>query len=100
MCVVSMQAFAQTQADELTSGKVYRIKTANQASNAQAKGYVSDNNGTLLLQSLNTDDAANAAQLWTVTAVEGQEGYYQIQNNSTKRYLQPTNDNSTAVTTS
>lgn len=100
MCVVSVQAFAQTQADELTSGKVYRIKTGNQASNAQAKGYISDNNGTLLLQSLNTDNAANAAQLWTVTAVEGQEGYYQIQNNSTKRYLQPTNDNSTAVTTS
>lgn len=88
---------AQFQVPELVSGTYYRIKTAATRSDAQTYPYLADDNNFVRCQALCETAGAEDAQLWLVTAVTGKDNFYVVQNKKTKKYLQPTNDESSQI---
>lgn len=96
--VASLHAQMQHAVSDLVSGTYYRIKNANTRSEAQAKGYLADESGTVKAQAFSSTDAD--VQLWLVTAVTGKSGYYTIQNKLTKKYLQGPEDTTSKIATS
>lgn len=93
--VVSLRA--QIQVPELVSGTYYRIKTAATRSDAQTYPYLADDNNFVRCQALCETAGTEDAQLWLVTAVTGKDNFYLVQNKKTKKYLQPTNDESSQI---
>lgn len=88
---------AQFQVPELVSGTYYRIKTAATRSDAQKYPYLADDNNFVRCQALCETAGTEDAQLWLVTAVTGKDNFYLVQNKKTKKYLQPTNDESSQI---
>lgn len=88
---------AQFQVPELVSGTYYRIKTAATRSDAQTYPYLADDNNFVRCQALCETAGTEDAQLWLVTAVTGKDNFYLVQNKKTKKYLQPTNDESSQI---
>lgn len=88
---------AQFQVPELVSGTYYRIKTAATRSDAKTYPYLADDNNFVRCQALCETAGAEDAQLWLVTAVTGKDNFYVVQNKKTKKYLQPTNDESSQI---
>uniref|UniRef100_UPI003FEF73E7 M60 family metallopeptidase n=1 Tax=Alloprevotella sp. TaxID=1872471 RepID=UPI003FEF73E7 len=91
---------AQFQVPELVSGTYYRIKTAATRSDAQTYPYLADDNNFVRCQALCETAGTEDAQLWLVTAVTGKDNFYLVQNKKTKKYLQPTNDESSQISMS
>lgn len=96
--VASLHAQMQHAVSDLVSGTYYRIKNANTRSEAQAKGYLADESGTVKAQAFSSTDAD--VQLWLVKAVTGKSGYYTIQNKLTQKYLQGPVDTDSKIATS
>lgn len=88
---------AQFQVPELVSGTYYRIKTAATRNDAQTYPYLADDNNFVRCQALCETAGTEDAQLWLVTAVTGKDNFYLVQNKKTKKYLQPTNDESSQI---
>ncbi len=97
--IYAMDATAQTGVSEFTDGTAYRLRCGDPWNKASEAPYLYDDGGTIKGQAFNT---ANLQQEWIVTAVSGKDGYYTVQNASTKRYLVPISDDDheTAATTS
>lgn len=96
--IASLHAQSQHAVSDLVSGTYYRIRTANSTTKALANGYLADESGMVKAQAFSSTDAD--VQLWLVTAVTGKSGYYTIQNKSTQKYLQGTDDTTNKIATS
>lgn len=92
--IYAVDATAQTGVSEFTDGTAYRIKCGGSDNGASSAPYLYDDEGTVKGQAIST---ANL-QEWIVTAVSGKDGYYTVQNASTKRYLVPVTDSEAATT--
>ncbi len=82
---------------EITSGTTYYIKCGGDQNGASSAPFLYDDSGTLKAQAFS---ASTDATLWTVTAVDGKEGFYTVQNKSTGRYFTPVSSKNTTVTLS
>lgn len=94
---LALAAMAQLNVANIASGKTYRIKCGGSQNGAPTYPYLYDNNGKVLSQAY---DDASTLQQWVVTAVNGKDGFYTVQNVSTGQYLVPVTSQSAAATTS
>ncbi len=103
MCLLlfSTALFTQTawaqNVSELVSGASYYIKCGGSSGQVLSNPFLYDNNGSLGAQSLSS---LTNASLWTVTAVEGEEGFYTVKNVSTGNYLVPVSSDGELATVS
>ena len=82
---LSLAAMAQFNVANLESGKTYRIHCGGTQNDAQTYPFLYDNSGTVSSQAL----TGSTLQQWLVTAVDGKDGYFTVQNVSTGQYLVP-----------